>query len=188
MQFFTLIELCDEHYRQLCAKLPCPPKLEKQPSIRHGFCFHHETPLRICQATSNHFVYLVMEPVDLRLIASAKGGGSTTLAKQQAARNNGAKGGRPAKNSNLYKTANGLHILKLSGEDYQVVYADGSPAANNIDGSDALFGSFSEAELHAKSWRPAQIICPICGTKNLRTNQERLKCSGEGCSSSFSIR
>lgn len=188
MQFYTLIELCNEHYRQLSEKMPYQPKLEKQPIAPRGFCFHHETPYETCQESSTYYVYLVTEPSALRLMASAKGGAATTAAKQQASRNNGTKGGRPAKNPNLFKTANGLHILKLTDNDFKVIYADGSPAANNKDGSDALFPTFMEAEIHAKSWHPTYITCPACGAKTLRTNQALLKCSGKDCTSSFSIR
>ena len=168
--------------------MPYPPKLEKEPINPHGFCFYHETPYEVCPESSTYFVYLVTEPVDLRLMASAKGGAAKTSAKQQASRNNGVKGGRPPKNPNLFKTANGLHILKISDSDYQVVYADGSPAANNKDGSDAWFGSYMEAEIHAKSWHPVYFDCPACGAKTLRTNQKLLQCSGKGCTSSFSVR
>lgn len=188
MQFYTLIELCDAHYRLLCEKLPFAPKLEKEPRKAHGFCFFHETPHEVCEQSSSHFVYLVTEPVDLRLMASAKGGSATTEAKQRASRDNGSKGGRPHKNPNLFKTANGLNILKLTETDYKVVYADGSPAANNKDGSDAIFGTFLEAELHAKSWRPSYVVCPSCRVKTLRTNQAELQCSGKGCKSVFSFR
>jgi hypothetical protein len=185
MQFFILAELCDQHYRLLCEKLPYSPKLEEQPIIRHGFCFHHETPYEACSETSKHFVYLVVEPVDLRLMASARGGAAKSEAKAEAARANGAKGGRPSKNPNLFKTANSLHILRITPTDYKVIYADGSPAANNPDGSDALFGSFMEAEIHARSWKPNHFSCPVCRTSNLHTNQREMSCSN--CKTNFSF-
>lgn len=189
MQFYTLVELCDRHYELLCEKLPYKPKLEKQPAALHGFCFQHETPYDACQERSTKFVFLVTEPIDLRLMASAKGGTSRSTAKQEAARANGARGGRPStRNPNLFKTANGLHILKITPTDYKVIYADGSPAANNPDGSDAIFGSFMEAEIHAKSWRPGYVTCPGCGTKTLHTNQAVLDCSRQGCYCKFSFR
>src|ERR1700733_798283 len=103
MQFYTLIELCEPHFRELCQKMPYLPHTEAQPKMRHGFCFYHETPYEACREDSKHFVYMVTEPVDLRLMASAKGGAATSEAKRSAAIANGTKGGRPPKNPNLFR-------------------------------------------------------------------------------------
>jgi hypothetical protein len=186
MQFYVLTELCDEHYRQLCDQLPDPPKLQGEPNRRRGICFYYEAAY-VCESESKHFVYLVVEPTLMRLQASSRGGAAKSEAKSEAAKANGAKGGRPPRNPNLFKAANGLLIERIGSAEYKVTCADGSPAANNTDGSDALFKSFVEAEAHAKSWKPFFFQCPSCETRNLRTNQKQIDCAKCGAGVSFSV-
>jgi hypothetical protein len=100
MKFFPIIALCDLHAAELkeyLVPMPDPVEQSQQEKIVRAACdaFDSSKKTISCQR-AKHWYYLHLELEGWRVKeAGAKGGSARTQAKANAARNNGAKGGRP---------------------------------------------------------------------------------------------
>jgi len=100
MQFKPIIALCDKHAEELKEHLqpmPEPVEQSRQEKLVRACCDADYDNRQNCQMP-NYWFYLDLELTGWRhKQAGAKGGSAKTTAKVIAARENGAKGGRPRK-------------------------------------------------------------------------------------------
>jgi hypothetical protein len=103
MQFYAQIWLCDAHKEEVQDAIPhysgehhydVDPHLPRDQG--HTCMFGLEgNEEGCCTKPAIKRCTMVVEPVLLRILAAARGGSAKSLAKREAARDNGAKGGRP---------------------------------------------------------------------------------------------